>query len=224
MAEPYRKGEYVRYSCNGVCLVDDIRMDTLGKEAPKEFYILKPVSNPASTIFVPTASQALVDRMARLPNQEELDQLILSTRDKEIPWIEDRKVRLASFQAIIKTCDLRDLICLAVCLYQRQRTLSAVGKKLGSSDETILHRTEALIENQVSFVLQGSTDLVFIYLRDTLTPAPATRHAAQTAAPAQNRRGGCLFFYLAYCIRPHTSSAYRAGSGRGKSAMMRAWL
>ena len=73
MAEPYRKGEYVRYSCNGVCLVDDIRMDTLGKEAPKEFYILKPVSNPASTIFVPTASQALVDRMARLPNQEELD-------------------------------------------------------------------------------------------------------------------------------------------------------
>ena len=104
MAEPYRKGEYVRYSCNGVCLVDDIRMDTLGKEAPKEFYILKPVSNPASTIFVPTASQALVDRMARLPNQEELDQLILSTRDKEIPWIEDRKVRLASFQAIIKTC------------------------------------------------------------------------------------------------------------------------
>ena len=88
MAEPYRKGEYVRYSCNGVCLVDDIRMDTLGKEAPKEFYILKPVSNPASTIFVPTASQALVDRMARLPNQEELDQLILSTRDKEIPWTE----------------------------------------------------------------------------------------------------------------------------------------
>lgn len=172
MAEPYRKGEYVRYSCNGVCLVDDIRMDTLGKEAPKEFYILKPVSNPASTIFVPTASQALVDRMARLPNQEELDQLILSTRDKEIPWIEDRKVRLASFQAIIKTCDLRDLICLAVCLYQRQRTLSAVGKKLGSSDETILHRTEALIENQVSFVLQVSTDQVSGYIREKLTPDP----------------------------------------------------
>ena len=27
MAEPYRKGEYVRYACNGVCLVDDIRLD-----------------------------------------------------------------------------------------------------------------------------------------------------------------------------------------------------
>ena len=102
MAEPYQKGEYVRYSCNGVCLVDDIRLDRLApKEAPKEFYILKPVSNPASTIFVPTASQTLVSRMARLPNREELDRLILSTRGEHMPWIEDRKVRLASFQAIV---------------------------------------------------------------------------------------------------------------------------
>lgn len=52
MAEPYRKGEYVRYACNGVCLVDDIRLDVpAGKGTPKEFYILKPVSNPASTHF-----------------------------------------------------------------------------------------------------------------------------------------------------------------------------
>ena len=169
MAEPYQKGEYVRYSCNGVCLVDDIRLDRLApKEAPKEFYILKPVSNPASTIFVPTASQTLVSRMARLPNREELDRLILSTRGEEMPWIEDRKVRLASFQAIVKACDLRELICLASCLYQRQRTLSAAGKKLGASDENILHRTEALIENQVGFVLQVSADQVGGYIREKL--------------------------------------------------------
>lgn len=64
MAEPYRKGEYVRYACNGVCLGDDIRLDVpAGKGTPKEFYILKPVSNPASTIFVPTGSPALVEKM-----------------------------------------------------------------------------------------------------------------------------------------------------------------
>ena len=110
MAEPYRKGEYVRYACNGVCLVDDIRLDVpAGKGTPKEFYILKPVSNPASTIFVPTGSPALVEKMARLPNREELDQLILSVKDHPLPWIEDRKARLASFQTIVKACDLREL-------------------------------------------------------------------------------------------------------------------
>ena len=63
MAEPYRKGEYVRYACNGVCLVDDIRLDVpAGKGTPKEFYILKPVSNPASTIFVPTGSDPVRQR------------------------------------------------------------------------------------------------------------------------------------------------------------------
>ena len=139
MAEPYRKGEYVRYACNGVCLVDDIRLDVpAGKGTPKEFYILKPVSNPASTIFVPTGSPALVEKMARLPNREELDQLILSVKDHPLPWIEDRKARLASFQTIVKACDLRELICLVVCISRRKRSLLATGKKLGASDETLL--------------------------------------------------------------------------------------
>ena len=131
MAEPYRKGEYVRYACNGVCLVDDIRLDVpAGKGTPKEFYILKPVSNPASTIFVPTGSPALVEKMARLPNREELDQLILSVKDHPLPWIEDRKARLASFQTIVKACDLRELICLVVCISRRKRSLLASERRL----------------------------------------------------------------------------------------------
>ena len=41
MAEPYRKGEYVRYACNGVCLVDDIRLDVpAGKGTPKDLALL----------------------------------------------------------------------------------------------------------------------------------------------------------------------------------------
>lgn len=170
MAEPYRKGEYVRYACNGVCLVDDIRLDVpAGKGTPKEFYILKPVSNPASTIFVPTGSPALVEKMARLPNREELDQLILSVKDHPLPGIEDRKARLASFQTIVKACDLRELICLVVCISRRKRSLLATGKKLGASDETLLQRAEGLIANQVSFVLQVEDSQVGTYIREKLT-------------------------------------------------------
>ena len=46
MAEEYRKGDYVSYSCNGVCLVEDVRVDApTGKGEPKTFYILKPVAD-----------------------------------------------------------------------------------------------------------------------------------------------------------------------------------
>ena len=171
MTESYRKGEYVRYSCNGVCLVDDIRMTSLSrKDSPKEFYILKPVSNPSSTIFVPTGSPALVAKMARLPTREELDQLILSTKDEHLPWVDDRKVRLANFQSIIKACNLRELLCLISCIYQRKQALLRAGKKLGVSDETILQRAEDLVEDQVAFVLQVKGDQVKTYLREKLHP------------------------------------------------------
>ena len=55
MAEPYRKGEYVRYACNGVCLVDDIRLDVpAGKGTPKEFYILNlSATRPPPFLFPP---------------------------------------------------------------------------------------------------------------------------------------------------------------------------
>ena len=107
--------------------------------------------------------------MARLPNREELDQLILSVKDHPLPWIEDRKARLASFQTIVKACDLRELICLVVCISRRQRSLVPTGKTLGASDETLLQRAEGLIANQVSFVLQVEDSQVGTYIREKLT-------------------------------------------------------
>lgn len=224
MAEPYRKGEYVRYACNGVCLVDDIRLDVpAGKGTPKEFYILKPVSNPASTIFVPTGSPALVEKMARLPNREELDQLILSVKDHPLPWIEDRKARLASFQTIVKACDLRELICLVVCISRRKRSLLATGKKLGASDETLLQRAEGLIAKPSLFCSPGRGQP-----GGNLHPRKInvlTRSAQNNRSRPPFAAGTCYFIIgRDYFIKPHTSSAYRAGSGRGRSAMMRAWL
>lgn len=94
--------------------------------------------------------------------------MILSVKGLTFPWIEDRKARLARFQEIVKDCDLRDLICLALCIYQRKRDLTARGKKLGASDEGVLQRAEALIENQVGFVLQVSGDQVGPYIRQKL--------------------------------------------------------
>ena len=167
--ETYRKGEYVRYAVNGVCLVEDIRKDAVsrGKE-PREFYVLKPVADPGSTILVPTDSEPLLAKMARLPDREELDRMILSTKDATLEWIDDRKLRAASFQAMVKTADLRELICLVGCIYRKRLELTSAGKKLSSSDEGILRRAESLIENELAFVLQIEGDQVGSYIREKL--------------------------------------------------------
>lgn len=172
MEELYRKGDYVRYSCSGVCLVEDIRHDSpAGKGSPKDFYILKPVSDPGSTIFVPTASDTLVSKMARLPSQGEVDALILSTKQEDLPWIADRKVRTANFQTIVKTCNLRDLLQMVDCIYRQKEALTSKGKKLSASDESTLRRAESLIENELSFILDLAGDQVSGYIRGKLSTA-----------------------------------------------------
>ena len=161
MAEEYRKGDYVSYSCNGVCLVEDVRVDApTGKGEPKTFYILKPVADQGSTIFVPTSSPALLAKMQRLPSRGEVDALILSTKESALPWIEDRKVRAASFQTIIKACNLRELLELDKS--------SQVLMFSTAADEAAMRRAEGLIENELSFVLQLSGDQVGTYIREKL--------------------------------------------------------
>lgn len=169
MAEEYRVGDYVRYACSGVCRVDEIRTEAPGgRGAPRTFYILKPVDDPGSTIFVPLTSQVLLDRMQPLPTREEIDALLLSAREEELVWPEDRKARAAGFQAILKTCDLRDLLRLVSCIFRKREELTARGKRLPASDETVLRRAEGLIQNELAFVLRLSGDQVGAYIRDTL--------------------------------------------------------
>lgn len=169
MAEQYHIGDHVSYSCNGVCLVADIRTESAkGKDAPKTFYILKPVADPGSTIFVPTTSETLLAKMQRLPTQAEIDQLIRSTREEEFTWVEDRKVRAASFQATIKACDLRELLQLVGCIYRKKQELASRGKKLAASDDATLRRAEGIVQNELSFVLQVPDDQVGAYIREKL--------------------------------------------------------
>ena len=48
----------------------------------------------------------------------------------------------------MKACDLRELICLVVCISRRKRSLLATGKKLGASDETLLQRQRVSLQTK----------------------------------------------------------------------------
>ena len=167
MEQIYRKGEYVRYASNGVCLIEDIRSDS-PKGKGKEFYVLKPVGAPGSTIFVPLDNETLLGKMGRLPTREEVDQLILSTRDGRMAWVDNRKDRTALFQTLVKTSDLEGLMGLAGCIFQKKQELLAKGKKLSAADESILRRAEGLIENELAFVLCLPLDQVRGYIQTKL--------------------------------------------------------
>ena len=73
--QKYNIGDMVSYGLNGVCLVEDIKtLDFFGET--DEYYVLKPVYDGRSTVFVPCSKELLVSRMKRVMKPSEIYELI----------------------------------------------------------------------------------------------------------------------------------------------------
>mgnify|MGYP000819449030 CR=1 FL=1 len=55
-------GQTVVYGTQGVCTVKEISMLKLGK-TKGEYYVLSPIDDPGSTVYVPTASEKLANKL-----------------------------------------------------------------------------------------------------------------------------------------------------------------
>lgn len=164
------KGGYVRYGANGICLVEDLRqMQFDSRQGPRPYYVLRPVHHQEGCVFVPADNPKLMDRVRPVPSAQEIDQTILSIRNLEMPWIEDRKERTARFQEILSRQRGQELLLLAGCLYRRKRESP---KGLSYSDEQILRRAEAIIAEALVFSLKLETQNVNEYIRRKLAENP----------------------------------------------------
>ena len=164
----YCKGDYVKYSTNGVCMITDIGRPDFDKTAAEDsYYFLRPVSDRSTVIFVPKWNELLLSKMRKLLTREEIDALILSVNNDSIAWIDDRKKRAERFGEILKQNDPLGLLRMIGCLYIKKQQLAELGanRKLSFSDLDTLERAERLIEDEFSFVLGIRPSEVADYIR-----------------------------------------------------------
>lgn len=165
----YQKGDYIKYSSAGVCLIEDIKMiDYTHSKNEQEFYVLKPVGAATSTIYVPVENEKLTSKMRYILKKDEIDGLIKSIKKEEITWIEDRKIRSESFKDILKRCDPQELLRLVSCIYLKKKEIEESGKRLSATDDSVLSQAEAMIENEFAFVLNLSGIQLGEYIREKL--------------------------------------------------------
>lgn len=62
----YQRGEVVLYSAHGVCRITDIVRKTMAGETA-EYYVLQPIYEEGSTLFLPTGNEKLTAKMRRIP-------------------------------------------------------------------------------------------------------------------------------------------------------------
>ena len=163
------KGEYVVYGTNGVCVVDDIRMMRFAADNEKNPYcILKPAGNDNSTIYVPMNNQKLMRKLRPVMTKEEIDELLLGMRDKEIAWDTDRRSRTENFHEILTGGVTQRLLLMIRCIYVKKRELASSGKSISTTDENTLKSAEKLVEEEFSYALDIPRDGVSGYIRELL--------------------------------------------------------
>ncbi len=147
-------GEKVLYGASGACTVTDICKRKFGDGDEKEYYVLVPVHDSRTTLYVPVGNAALEAKMKKLLSADEIEELILSMPKQKTEWIADEKVRQETYKKMLHSGDRRDLISITKAMYNHRKTMMAKGRKLHMADEKLYREAEKLLCDEFSAVLE----------------------------------------------------------------------
>ena len=149
-------GSYVTYRAEGVCVISDVREERFGALGGLgKYYILSPIGDEKSTVFVPMDNEGLLAMMRPLLSADEIMQTVVELRDERMEWIEESRLRNIRFREIFSNGDRRQIIVLLNTVAEHSEMLRAMGKKVGTTDENAQHRAQTVLFEEFSM----TTDL-----------------------------------------------------------------
>ncbi|MBQ8683047.1 MAG: hypothetical protein IJ518_00845 [Clostridia bacterium] len=163
----FAKGSYVVYGKMGVCEVLDRQVMAIGGEKG-EYYVLGPVSDPRSSVYVPCDNVQLMGRLRPLLTHQEIEAMLDDVDNRQIDWVDDRNQRSAAFRAVVSSGDRQELLRLIRCLYRKKQEKVADGKRLSSMDETLLQECIRLVEEEFALALDIPQYEVGAFIRQRL--------------------------------------------------------
>lgn len=162
----YNINDRIVYGTNGVCNITDItEMDISGTKA--QYYILSPVFDSHSKLFVPLSNEKLISTIRPLISEDEAKE-ILNSKPEEMDWIDNENERKDRFAEIMASGDRKLISRMIFCIYKHQAALKQLGKKLYVIDERTLKAAEHLLYEELSVVL----DIPYPQIFSSLAPEP----------------------------------------------------
>ena len=163
----YSVNEKIHYGGSGVCVVQEIASMRFGRTRER-YYVLKPVYQNTSLIYVPVENEQLVAKMRPVISREEVDRLIDGMAEIPTAWEEDPQVRKASFDALLRSNECRSLIVIIKTLNAHKERRQADGKNLHVADETYLREAQRLLYDEFAGALNIQPAQVHDYIRRKL--------------------------------------------------------
>lgn len=129
----YQKGDCLACGNKGVCMVEDITtLNISGVDKEREYYILKPVYSPGSTVYVPISSGE--ESLRKVLSHEEAERLL-----DEVPLlsplvVENDKLLEQEYRSCMKTNNCKEWArMLKTICFRRQKRLEE-GRKQTAVD------------------------------------------------------------------------------------------
>ncbi len=149
----FEKEDVILYGVHGVCKITELVEREYGG-VQKQYYVLKPMYNETSILYVPVDSQALTSKMKRVLSAEEVYALIRSMRKEEALWIEDERERKTKYKEILEHGDRLELVGMIKALYQHQKEQEKRGRHLHVADERFFKTAEKILYDEFALVLK----------------------------------------------------------------------
>ncbi len=152
-------GAYVSYRSEGVCVISDIRTEafnSLGKS--EEYYILAPLKDMNSVLYVPVNNEILTSKMQPLLSADEICALADELRGELLDWIDESRARNAALREILSGGDRRELIVLVNTILDRIARSEEIGRKITAGDENTLKRAKRMLLDEFSATTDLATD------------------------------------------------------------------
>ena len=159
----YHVNDRIHYGGSGVCTVQDITTMRFGRTREKD-YVLKPLHQNASVIYVPVNNEQLVGKMRPVMTRDEVEQLIRDMPEIETVWVDDIQARKATFDQLLRGNNCTDLIKIIKTLYQHKKRRQAMGKTLHVSDENYLREAQRLLYDEIAGVMGMNPNEVNAYI------------------------------------------------------------
>jgi len=163
----FSAGEIIVYGLQGVCEISDITEMRIGEEM-RSYYILRPVNDNKSTVYVPVDNEWLISQMREVLTRSEVDCIIDEVAGSKFKWIENDTERKTFCESVIKNGDRKELIRLVSMLYVHREELKNNKKRFQIADDKHLKEAEKQINDEFSYVLGISQEEVSAYIRNKI--------------------------------------------------------
>lgn len=148
----YSIGDYVVKVNDGVCKVEEItHLEMSGVSNEKLYYVMVPIQNKGSRIFVPVDGKQ-EDLRSVIP-PERVEEIMGKVSDMDAEWIVNNKFREQRYKEVLHEGDPECLVSYIKMMYQKRREREASGKKNTAVDERYLRFMEETVYSEFAFVM-----------------------------------------------------------------------